>query len=55
MTTAVLKADSQAADRILKAATRRARDLIRNGQDARMALAVAGAAAELLIGGGGRG
>lgn len=52
MTAAVIyKADSQAADRLLKAACNHARDLIRNGQDARPVLAVAGAAAELLIGG----
>ena len=46
-----VKADIVAADRLLKAAVRKARDLIRNGQDARPVLAVAGAAAELLIGG----
>lgn len=56
MTAAVVyKADLHAADRIIKAACARAVTLIRAGRDPREVLTVAGGAAELLIGGGGRG
>lgn len=46
----ITKADRTAADRVLKAAVRRAVHLIRAGQDCRPVLASAEVAADLLIG-----